>query len=70
MRQDTKQAYLTVQDVSDLLQLSHITIYKYIREQKLEAIEFGGHYRIEVASLKQFIQSHKVRKKGHAYHEK
>jgi excisionase family DNA binding protein len=42
---------LTVKEVSSFLKLSVITIYKYIREQKLEAIEFGGHYRIEKSEL-------------------
>lgn len=71
MSQNTKHAFLTVQNVSELLQLSQITIYKYIRERKLEAIEFGGHYRIDASSLKNFIESHKVKtKKGQMIYEK
>jgi excisionase family DNA binding protein len=50
----------TVQEVSQLLKLSVLTIYKYIKERKLEAIEFGGHYRIEKSSLENFIASHRV----------
>ncbi len=59
-----KQATLfTVQEVSQLLRLSVLTIYKYIKEQRIEAVEFGGHYRIEKDSLDQFIERHRVRKK-------
>lgn len=64
MRFNSKQEFLTVKDVSDLLKLSIITIYKYIRERKLDAIEFGGHYRIHIASLNKFIEDHKVRKQS------
>jgi len=51
---------LTVKEVSSFLKLSVITVYKYIREQKLEAIEFGGHYRIEKSALVNFIKRHKI----------
>ena len=62
MSGNSQHKFLTVQEVSDLLQLSVITIYKYIREEKIEAIEFGGHYRIEASTLRRFIESHKVNK--------
>lgn len=52
--------FLTVQEVADFLRLSVLTIYKYIKEGKLEAVEFGGHYRVSNNSLEDFIQIHKV----------
>jgi excisionase family DNA binding protein len=59
-----KQATLfTVQEVSQLLKLSVLTIYKYIKEQRIEAVEFGGHYRIEKDSLDQFIERHRVKRR-------
>jgi excisionase family DNA binding protein len=54
--------FLTVKEVSELLKLSVLTIYKYIRERKFEVVEFGGHYRIEKLSLDKFIDSHKISK--------
>lgn len=59
---DMQNKLLTVQEVSSLLKLSVLTIYKYIKEEKLEALEFGGHYRIQSSSLHSFIESHKVKK--------
>lgn len=53
---------LTVQEIAGVLKLSTLTIYKYIKEQKLEAIEFGGHYRVKKSSLEKFINRHKVSK--------
>ncbi|MBI4084644.1 MAG: helix-turn-helix domain-containing protein [Candidatus Levybacteria bacterium] len=51
----------TVQEVAALLKLSALTVYKYIKEQRLEAIEFGGHYRIQKSALDKFIEDHKVK---------
>jgi excisionase family DNA binding protein len=62
MRYITQPNYLTVKEVSDLLKLSEITIYKYIRERKLDVIEFGGHYRIDKLSLDEFINNHRISK--------
>ena len=59
----TNNDFLTVQEVTEILKLSALTIYKYIRQHQLEAIEFGGHYRIERYSLYKFIKNHKVHKK-------
>lgn len=56
----TKSDFLTVHEVADLLRLSVLTIYKYIKEGHLEAVEFGGHYRVSNESLETFIQEHKV----------
>ena len=54
------QNFLTVQEVSELLRLSVLTLYKYIKGGQLEAVEFGGHYRISQSSLESFIERHKV----------
>lgn len=62
MRFNIENEFLTVDEVSQVLKLSVITIYKYIRQRRLEAIEFGGHYRIERSSLEKFINEHKVNK--------
>jgi len=59
-----KSDFLTVHEVAELLRLSVLTIYKYIKEGQLEAVEFGGHYRVSNTSLDDFIQFHKVG--GHA----
>lgn len=55
-----EKEFLTVSEVSRLLKLSILTIYKYIRQQKLQALEFGGHYRIEKSSFEKFINDHRI----------
>lgn len=51
---------LTVQEVANSLKLSVLTIYKYIKEGELKAIEFGGHYRVEKEALDDFVSLHRV----------
>ena len=60
MAERSKNNFLTVAEVSGLLRLSVLTIYKYIRSGSLDAVEFGGHYRISKSSLNLFIANHKV----------
>ena len=60
MRYIPNNMFYTVQEVSDMLRLSVITLYKYIKEGQLSAIEFGGHYRISKSELESFIDNHKV----------
>lgn len=60
MVDNNKTNFLTVAEVSGILRLSELTIYKYIKSGSLEAVEFGGHYRISKASLSLFIANHKV----------
>lgn len=57
---NTENNFLTVVEVSIILQLSALTIYKYIKSGSLEAVEFGGHYRIPQIALEKFIENHKV----------
>lgn len=52
--------YFTVQEVAEFLKLNALTIYKYIKEGRLDAVEFGGHYRISQKSLDLFIADHQV----------
>ncbi len=60
MTDNNENNFLTVAEVSGLLRLSVLTIYKYIKSGSLDAIEFGGHYRISETSLTSFIAKHKV----------
>ena len=62
MTNNNETNFLTVAEVSGLLRLSVLTIYKYIKSGMLDAVEFGGHYRISENSLSLFIEKHKVRR--------
>lgn len=59
--------FLTVTEVSGILRLSVLTIYKYIKEGKISVFEFGGHYRISESSLNDFIQEHRFENRKDKY---
>jgi len=52
--------FLNVKEVSVFLNLSALTIYKYISEKKIKAIQFGGRYLIKKSSLDQFVKERKI----------
>lgn len=51
--------FLNVKEASALLKLSALTVYKYISEKKIKAINFGGRYLIDKSSLGKFISQKK-----------
>lgn len=54
--------FLNVKEVSAFLNLSALTIYRYISEKKIKAIQFGGRYLIDKSSLNKFIEERKLNK--------
>lgn len=43
-------------DISNLLQLSLVTIRKYIHENEIESIKLGGRYYISEEALEKFME--------------
>jgi excisionase family DNA binding protein len=66
MVKHTQDKFLTVQEVSDVLRLSVLTIYKYIKSGRIGAVEFGGHYRILESSLNNFVRKSAVKSGGNS----
>lgn len=54
--------FFNVKEVSTILNLSVLTVYRYISEKKLKAIHFGGRYLIDKPSLSKFIEERKLNK--------
>lgn len=54
---DMDREYLTVEQVSDLLQVKHATVRKWLREGRLRGINLGGvaGWRIRREELERFI---------------
>lgn len=51
--------FLNAKEVSVVLKLSVLTVYRYISEKKIKAIHFGGRYIIKRSSLDKFIEERK-----------
>jgi excisionase family DNA binding protein len=49
---------LTVSEVAMILRINILTVYDYIRKQKLPAIRLGRSYRIDKQALSDFIEKH------------
>lgn len=54
--------FLNVKEVSVFLNLSVLTVYRYISEKKIKAIHFGGRYLIDKSTLNKFIEERKLNK--------
>lgn len=56
---------MTVEQVASYLQLSKMTVYKYIREGKLPAAKIGKSYRIQRSDVEAFLEGAKQGRTGH-----
>jgi excisionase family DNA binding protein len=52
---------LTVPEVAERLRMTRMTIYRWIEEGKLPALQIGKHYRIREADLDEAIETSRVR---------
>jgi excisionase family DNA binding protein len=48
---------MTPEQVADLLQINPATVYRYIRQNRLEASRLGRHYRITRQAVDRFLRS-------------
>lgn len=49
--------FLTIEQVAKLLQVSKMTIYRYIKAKKLKAYKIGKEFRIEKSNIDNFLNS-------------
>lgn len=48
---------LTVSQAADYLNMPRPTLYQHLRERRIEGIQIGGRWRIELSALESFIHS-------------
>ena len=53
-------SFLTVEQVSGLMQIHWQTVLNYIKSGKLEAVKLGKGYRISQEAINKFIQKNKT----------
>jgi excisionase family DNA binding protein len=54
--------FLTVEEVTQILQVHWQTVLSYIKSGKLRAVQLGRGYRIDPQDLKEFIEKMKTKK--------
>lgn len=50
-----KIEYFTLEEVADMLKVAYLTVYRWVRSGKLEAVKAGKQYRIEKSKLDKFL---------------
>jgi excisionase family DNA binding protein len=53
---DENKAYYSIEEVSKLLNVVYLTVYRWIKSKKLKANKAGKQYRISKEDLKEFIK--------------
>jgi excisionase family DNA binding protein len=54
------KTFLTIDDVAQTLNLSKMTIYRYINAGKLPAYKFGREFRIDPKEFEVFLTQNKI----------
>lgn len=59
-----KDQYYTIEEVAKMLKVAYLTVYRWIKAEKLKAYKAGKQYRINELDIKYFITSFKNKKYG------
>jgi len=56
-----KEKLLTINEIIEILKVSKLTIYRYIKAGKLPAYKVGRDYRIKQSEFQKFLEKSKKR---------
>ena len=51
-----KAQYYTIEEVAEMLRVAYLTVYRWVRAEKLEAVKAGKQYRIKKSDLDKFLE--------------
>lgn len=55
-----KPVFYTVEDIADMLQVTKMTVYRYVKAKKIKAYKIGKEIRIDGTDFQEFLQSIKL----------
>ena len=58
--QAVEETYYTVPEVAETLKVSHMTVYRWIKDGKLAAYKLGGEFRITKRDLERFLEARRT----------
>lgn len=61
MPNQEKQEFYTPKEIADILKLNIMTIYRYIKSKKIDALKIGKEFRIEKQSFDKFVGNSKIK---------
>lgn len=64
MEEKIGQELLTIREVANYLRMGLITVYKLIKENKLQAFKVGKQWRVKKIDLQKFIEQQKQNEKS------
>jgi excisionase family DNA binding protein len=59
--EDTKKEFFRVEELAKRLDVNIMTIYRYIKAEKLKAYKIGKEYRIDKKEFDRFLESVKTK---------
>ena len=54
-----EEKYYTPKEIAELLKINYMTVYRWIRDGKLEAYQVQKQYRIKEADFSRFMEANK-----------
>lgn len=51
-----EEKYYTIEEVAEMLKVAYLTVYRWIKTGKLEAVKAGKQYRIKATVLNIYLQ--------------
>lgn len=51
-----KEQYYTIEEIAEMLKVAYLTVYRWIRSGKLNAVKAGKQYRISKSNLDSFLE--------------
>lgn len=51
-----KEEYYTIEEVAKMLKIVYLTVYRWIRAGRLNAVKAGKQYRIKMSDLNKFLE--------------
>jgi len=51
-----KEQYYSIEEVADMLKVAYLTVYRWIRADKLNAVKAGKQYRVSKVELDKFLR--------------
>lgn len=56
-----KEQYYTIKEVAEILKVAYLTVYRWVKDGKIQAYKIGKEYRIKKADLDNFVESSKYK---------
>lgn len=58
-QEKTATQFYTIDEIAELLKISYLTVFRWVKAGKLSAYKVGKQYRIDVQDLNNFLEKSK-----------